>query len=235
MQETSLEEQRRLFIESFKQEQKNRLDEFIKRHQDNMPAIDFSDEEIKIFIPEKLLEFSEIDPAKLEIKTNYSSINHCVFDITYNEENIITCEMSQSKFDQLKSIDIIRFSHNDPFRGKGITKSFYENLENIAKSIGFRVVSGSNHIDNINYFVQKLDRYPEFTLIGQDEEYDEDQGYGIGRDWYPTHKFIFKEDEEKYVKEYYRKNNGWKNSVNWHIWPQYSPHAKNQRMRRLGL
>ncbi|MFH2105003.1 MAG: hypothetical protein ABII72_02080 [Parcubacteria group bacterium] len=227
-------------LKEFQAKKRLALEQFIARHEENLPALDFSEEEAVAFVPDELFMFDKINSEDLEIKVNpdqgadqssEQSKSKVVIEITHQGDQIIKVTMGVTS-GEIPSLSISSYIDCELIRGEGITRGFYDNLDQVAKALQFRTVGGQNHYENINYFVQKLDRYPLYVL---NDSYFTDSGgeiipreYLIDDSFAETVKFLYPEDKEKYVESHYLESDSWKKHCNMMCFPTTAENEANR-------
>ncbi|MFH1253603.1 MAG: hypothetical protein V1664_04730 [Candidatus Uhrbacteria bacterium] len=225
----SFEVERQGFVEAYKTEQRRLLVQFLERHkQEDLPALDFTEEEVKIFVPKSLLALPNIDPREIKVGFlgPHNDIDGVSVSVCYGDkkDNILNFDLQRitEVFENgaLPIAFVHGYSDSDLIRGKNITEDFFQTLRTIVKKIGFRVVVGENSRRNVDYFIEKLRRFPAFTLIGHK---DLDPDDGLGEETYcRTYDFLYPEDASLNIKPEYLSDDFWRKKINKRIWPPFN-------------
>jgi GNAT superfamily N-acetyltransferase len=95
-------------------------------------------------------------------------------------------------------LTVSEYSDREELRGKGIGKAFYSQLREIAKSIGYRYITGSNNDTNISFFLNTLGRYtlPQIKSEHQ-RKFTHDPDDEVNRNF--TVDILYPEDKELYL------------------------------------
>lgn len=225
----SFETEHQKFVENYKAEQRRLLIKFIERHQsEDLPALDFTEEEAKIFVPEKLLTTGENNSEKIVVKIFTSAKKEsCTIFVEDADGNRIIDFSFQNKVESFGDrndkknsvLYVVGYSDCKLIRGKGVTADFYRNLNTVAAKIGFKVVVGENSFHNIDYFVKKLGRYPEAFLLGR-ENIDPQDGLA-DQDYCLTYGFLDPNDAERFVRPEYFSDQRWRDNMCDILWPPF--------------
>lgn len=228
--EQVFETERQKFVETYQAEQRRLLAQFIERHRpEDLPALDFTEEEANVFVPSSLLLLPEIDPQKIKVefpRPGFVDSGSVSVFIRFGEEklDILSFDLFREKevFEngELPIAFIHGYSDSDLIRGKYITEDFFKKIGGVLKEIGFRVMSEENSRRNIDYFVEKLGMFPFFALAGRD---DLDPNDGLGQEIYcKTYKFFDPEGESLNIRPEYLSNDHWRERISQKIWPPFN-------------
>ncbi|CAN5118250.1 hypothetical protein BH09PAT1_BH09PAT1_5900 [soil metagenome] len=119
--------------------------------------------------------------------------------LSNNDHIINKIRLSTNPDDTPLVLYVDNYIDREELQGKGIGKSYYQNLQEFARSLGYRFISGSNSPKNINFFVQTLGR----SLL---EDIDPEKAMLLHP--YPTQvkkdletvDFLYPEDKLTYLK-----------------------------------
>lgn len=90
------------------------------------------------------------------------------------------------------------FSDNDEVRGKGIATSFYTQLRDLARDMGFRYIVGTNNERNIGFFTGKLGR-SKLVSIDPSKRVQFNPSGVLDKLDTKTVDFLYPEDKEHYL------------------------------------
>lgn len=119
-------------------------------------------------------------------------ITHNVNIIRLGEEN----EELNVKADELF---VAGYEDRDELRGLGITLSFYEQLREFARRLGFRFITGENSNDNYTFFTDKLGRVLLEDLTPEGRALI-DRNHPVYDSEFVTVDLLEPEDRRRYIK-----------------------------------
>lgn len=73
--------------------------------------------------------------------------------ISLNDKVLIFLELRSDSDDQILTVD--SYDDREEFRHKGVASEFYDNLESVAKAMGFKAITGKNDETNIDFFLKR--------------------------------------------------------------------------------
>lgn len=226
----SIEAAHQSFIEAHKAEQRHFLAQFIERHKpEDLPALDFTEEEARIFVPGKLLTLEGLRPKEIKVRLFIpakkdscsifieDAVGNKIIDVSFQNKIGYFGDKNNKK---LPVLYVGGYSDCDLIRDKGVTADFYRNLDMVATQIGFEVVAGENTFRNVEYFIRKLGRYPEAFLLGRQDLNPLD---GLGdQDYCLTYGFLAPNNIKLAVRPEYLSDQSWRNNVRDILWPPFN-------------
>ena len=184
-------------------------------------------------IPESLKEWTKNNNLEIPTAIIFDDEKRGDYSITISSGDLEIMKVDLSKSKKKQTLFVGGYLDNKIIRGQHMNYAFYKQLEIFAKRKGFRIISGINHMDNISYFVQKLDRFPVYTL--NDNTLKDLPGAECGKenigylDWVPTYYFLYNEDKEHFVNKDYLQNDSWKEHVKFVAFPQFDVDINQRR------
>jgi hypothetical protein len=98
----------------------------------------------------------------------------------------------------LETLVVGEYEDRAELRGKGVATSFYTQLRDVAKQLGYRAIMGSNNEQNISYFTGKLGRLTLDQLPDQNRKLFQSVNSRIPADRV-TIDFLYPEDKEQFT------------------------------------
>lgn len=97
----------------------------------------------------------------------------------------------------LDVLEVGEYEDRGKLRGKGIATSFYTQLRNTAKQLGYRAIMGQNNARNVTYFTEKLGRMTLDHLPEQNRKLLHSDSSSIPASRV-TIDFLYPEDKEQF-------------------------------------
>lgn len=174
-------------IDTIIQENRSRLEHYVLESDYDYDIGNIPEEVLLALVPRKIYERS-INPRNIQVKKvilpgdedtiGPHEIEILIFEQPYPRkvrnkgkfgilENMhklvganvrMYSHLSASNYSHKKALDIISFEDNTGMQGEGLTADFYENLNEVARELGFVYIWGTNDEDNIDFFLGRLGR-----------------------------------------------------------------------------